>query len=72
MVCRTTSGPRAVICPTKRRWPGRGKAEAVIRLWDDADHLAEQRRRALAEARRRAPEAVEPMDARFFNGLFAP
>ncbi|MDR3637288.1 MAG: glycosyltransferase [Isosphaeraceae bacterium] len=43
--------------------------EAVIRLWDDGPFYAEQRRHALAEARRWAPEALEPEYARLVHAL---
>ena len=43
--------------------------EAIIRLWDDPEHYAEHRRRALAESRRWAPEILEPQYVRFFNDL---
>lgn len=41
----------------------------IIRLWDDANHFAEHRRRALAEAGRWSPEILGPKYARFFTGL---
>lgn len=43
--------------------------DAIIRLWDDPALLDEHRRRALAESRRWALEAVEPRYARFFHEL---
>ncbi|HEX8203589.1 MAG TPA: glycosyltransferase, partial [Isosphaeraceae bacterium] len=43
--------------------------EAIVRLWDDADLYAERRRLARDEARRWAPEVLEPRYARFFTEL---
>ncbi|HWE36477.1 MAG TPA: glycosyltransferase, partial [Isosphaeraceae bacterium] len=43
--------------------------EAIVRLWDTAASDEGHRQRALAEARRWAPEALEPRYARFFAGL---
>jgi len=43
--------------------------EAVIRLWDDREWYNEHRRRAFAEAKRWAPEVLEPQYVRFFQGL---
>jgi glycosyltransferase involved in cell wall biosynthesis len=43
--------------------------KAVIGLWDDPAWYEEQSRRALAAARRWAPEALEPQYVRFFDGL---
>lgn len=43
--------------------------EAVIRLWDDAEHYAEHRRRSLAESGRRSPESLGPQYARFLTDL---
>jgi glycosyltransferase involved in cell wall biosynthesis len=41
--------------------------EAIIRLWDDGAAYREQCRRARSEARRWAPEVLEPQHIRFFN-----
>jgi glycosyltransferase involved in cell wall biosynthesis len=43
--------------------------EAVIRLWDDAGWYAEQVRLALIEARRWAPEVLEPLYVDFFRNV---
>ncbi|MBX6313834.1 MAG: hypothetical protein IRY99_13100 [Isosphaeraceae bacterium] len=43
--------------------------EAIIRLWDDPVWYAEQSRRALAEARRWAPEVLEPLYVGFFRSI---
>jgi glycosyltransferase involved in cell wall biosynthesis len=43
--------------------------EAIIRLWDDASFYEDHRHKALAEARRWAPDVLEPRYVQFFNGL---
>ena len=63
------------ITPATRMLPTAEEVEpwvqAVIRLWDDAEFYEEHRKRALAESRRWDPEVVEPLYARFFEGLAA-
>ena len=59
--------PRTRVLPTTKEvapW-----VEAVIRLWDDGELLAEHGRRALAESSRWSPEVLEPIYARFFESL---
>lgn len=59
------------LTPTSREVPTAAEVapwvEAVVRLWDDADWYGQLSRRATAEARRRAPEVLEPLYARFFD-----
>jgi glycosyltransferase involved in cell wall biosynthesis len=43
--------------------------DTIIRLWDDGDWYAEQSRRALAAARRWAPDVLEPRYVQFFRDL---
>lgn len=43
--------------------------EAIIRLWDDHAWYEEQSRRALVEARRWAPEVLEPQYVEFFQNV---
>ncbi len=43
--------------------------EAVIRLWDDPNGYAQQSRLAVVEARRWAPDVLEPRYVRFFEEI---
>ena len=43
--------------------------EAILRLWDDARHHAEHRRRALTEASRWTPKVLGPRYLAFFEGV---
>jgi len=59
--------PEARVLPTAEEvapW-----VEAVIRLWDDGEYLAEHRRRASNEARRWLPDVLDRLYSRFFDGL---
>ena len=63
------------LTPTSRHLPTAEEVapwvEAIVRLWDDAAFADEHRRRARAESRRWAPEALRPDYARFFTDLQA-
>lgn len=47
------------------------RVTAILRLWDDRDGYAEQRRLVLAEAERWRPEALEPRYIQVFEALRA-
>ncbi len=64
---RITPGSRVLPTPEEAApW-----VEAIIRLWDDADFLDDRGRKSESEAKRWAPELVEPLHVAFFAALRA-
>ncbi|MEO6811883.1 MAG: glycosyltransferase, partial [Isosphaeraceae bacterium] len=63
------------LTPTTRTLPEAAEVEpwvsTILRLWDDRDAYAEQRRLALAEAERWRPEVLEPRYIQVFEGVRA-